>query len=357
MAPRAKKARTKGSYRVSVYIGTGSVAASLVLHPADGSSHVVIWNAHEVIPLKESISKADAQAGTEAAIRNVFKACGTKALKALKAYDRTGRVGAVRVTVAAPWAHTVARSVDLSHTRPFSITEELLHSLKERVSNDARRDLAESEIEGEVFVSCRLVRMLTNGYLALDPVGARAQELTLTFLIGTVAAWLFETVSDAHEREFAGAELAFATMIDSRARHAPEHNAPLTGYLVHVGCEATEIGVVEDGIVTRASYTPYGDRSVIRQLAVQRALPVRDAAALIASDERLAEAVSRKHLDEIFALYETNVIELLERLEGARPPAQVFLSFEVGKMPSFFERAIGNAVRAVHDLRPTIVIL
>lgn len=338
-------------YGVVIDIGSGSVGAAIVASGTDSAVPNIIWSAREHFPERSKITFQHAEKDIEIAVRKVFQICGTAGIKALLTHDARARIARVQVSIAAPWAYTIMKTVGISHNEVFTVSDEILEGMIKKADAEVNAEFKNGEnsiFKDLVLTSNTTMAIHINGYTAENAVGKSAQALKVTRLFGLTYASLAAVVEDAARRTFPNAELRvhpfmhlYYTIFKTMHRGASEV------CLIHVTGEATEIGIIRENVLMHASYTPYGVRTIMREITDVCSVPMREAAAHIRENDLMATERQSLEVAAVLELYETNVAELFSRVgDTLSIPRRILVHADPQTETFFIDRIMRAAKQA-----------
>lgn len=352
--------QTADRYGLIVEIGSGSVGAMFVASSENESTPQIVWSTREEMPFRNKIGFTDALQDITDTVRSVFSDCSTAGMRALQDFDGRARVGDVHISITAPWAYTVSKRVHVEHETPFTVTEARISKLIDEAKKKAFaqfKEHRETAIDELTLITDDTIEMRANGYRISSAEDVTAERLDLARVCGFTYPELQSLLTDQVERIFPNAHCSIAPFLYRyyTAFRTLHFNSSEVG-LVDVTNEATELGVVRDGILSHVTYTPYGIRSVAREIADVCDIPLTDALAYVRNEHDIRDSKHTEEIKKIFDLYETNLTELLQRTgDTLLIPRTMFIHSDV-HVSSFITERIANAARNVtgttHSIHP-----
>lgn len=339
-------------------IGSGSVGAALVASVQDTEVPEVIWETRIQTPLRAKIGLIDATQDIRTALKEAVTAAVSSGLPALAATHKRARVTHVEVSLSAPWALTITKAVEVTHETPFKFTKEMLNSM-----NDTARKQAVQEFEKSKQASLHDLELISdvemsvqmNGYHVLDPIGKTATTVQVSRLIDLGYQELVAAVDAELERAFPAA-LHTATSFMHRyfdvIRSLTVDTTELC--LIDVSNEATEIGVVRNGTLTHVTYTPYGLRSIIREIADVCDIPLTEAQHYLRDSPTTIPDRCTDEVADVISLYETNLAELFGRTGDKLSIPSTLFVYTDPNTEAFISERVMNAARSVTNARHAV---
>ena len=344
-------------YGLLLDIDSGSVGAAIVTSPHAPEDSIILWSSREELPLRAQVAFDQASKDLAKGIENVCKKSGVEGVRVLSSSDAHARIDTILVRIAAPWAFTVTKSAHAKHTEDFSVTPDLLHVLEKRAIDEARDACAHTDNEplnALAMIAYETVGVTINGYRMRGSELGKAATVGLTELIEFTFHDLVQTIEDTVSRTFPAARVALHTAMGTYATAlASLHLHVSDASLLIIGGEATELGIVRNGMLQHTTYTPYGMRTLARELRDNCAMSLDDALTYMRTTEILHDA-KQDMIDEVLELYETNLVELLERTgDSLLLPKTIFMQTEPG-VASFFRERLTRAAKRITGSAPTV---
>jgi hypothetical protein len=348
--PMAARAGNTGVSTLTLTIGSGEVMGALTCdgHPC--------WSETLALPLRNAISFADSTKDLKKTVKDMLGTASVAGMRALHKYQPDAQITRATIELSAPWAVTVARTARVRHSAEFAVTPELLAKLERHAiqgaieATEAARNGALVEL---ALIENETIGLLINGYPAKPGHEAHGETVSLTQLMSfayrEVETYLTEVVTGT----FGQARATFTSSMARAYRELSRMPGHADACIVLVGGEVTELGIVRDGVLQFASYTPYGVRTLARELRDNCNMTIATALSFMGSDTLTYES-SKESIDEVLSLYETNLVELFER--GGDPffMPQAFYVVCGNDMTAFFRERIAHAVLGATKRAPSI---
>ena len=349
--------RVTAEYGLLLDIDSGSVGAAIVSSPHDPEASEILWMIREELPLRSHVVFEEASKDLRSGIHSVCKKSGDEGVRALKRVHSNAHLNTILVRIAAPWAFTVTKSAYAKHEKDFSVTPDILHALERRATDEAREACAQKDNEPLntlTMIANETVGVTINGYRVRGSKLGRAANVGLTELIEFTFEDLKEAIDDAVSRSFPAAAISLHTAIGTYATALSSlHLSMNDASLLIIGSEATELGIVRNGVLQHTTYTPYGMRTLARELRDNAGLSLEDALAYMRRGEIDHQATQEK-IDEVLGLYETNLVELFERAgDSLLLPKTVFMHADPAAA-AFFSKRIGRAIAHLTGNTPMV---
>lgn len=205
--------------------------------------------------------------------------------EALKERGSRAHIEHIFVTCSAPWGHTVSRNVNYESETPFKITEEFIADLETSAESEVASYISDSKnLDSSDFeiVERSTVDVLINDYQVANPIGLKGTEISLSHIIGVLPNDILKTIYEIRDKLFPRCEIrAHTAMLVTYCvfRDLFPHDDELT--LVKITGEATEVGVVKNGLLVDTVCVPYGTNTLVREIMNTKGSTAGEAKALL----------------------------------------------------------------------------
>jgi cell division ATPase FtsA len=318
--------RLGGRYGVLIDVGSGSVLAAIV-HSKQREPHPkVVWSHREHAPLRNIDSLEQSSKAVMTALINVAMRLDAEGRKALHDYDSAAKISSLQCGVSAPWSYTVTKTVNLKQDTPFRITEQTIEDLEQTVEEKILADLRDNDVLQELnleIISQTTSGMQVNGYTVKYPIGEEATLLQLSHTSAVSQRYLLDSLVELRDKVFTDTSiettsfiLIFYEVVRSLLPAAKDI------CLVDVTYEATEIGVVREGVLNYATHIPFGSFSLAREISQASGIPLHEAFAHLHADtpfsfmDKLPKE-QRKEVEQIFEAYVARLADLFKETGDA----------------------------------------
>ncbi|MEX0918172.1 MAG: hypothetical protein WDZ93_03375 [Candidatus Paceibacterota bacterium] len=351
------------TYGLVIDIGSGSIGAAIVASTQGVEKSEVLWSLRTQLPLRDAVRFEDVSKDLTTTLSDVLKEAGTKGIQALRKENGIANVTQALVRVASPWSYTVLKTARATHTGPFVVTPDLLDSLEERAVREATEACIKEENEPLSILkmtSHTTIGVSINGYSVKEASNKRTSDVGLTEVLCFVYASIADSITDTIGRSFPAASVSIHSALETYYTALSSLNVHLeNACLVTVSGEATELAVVHDGILAHATYTPYGTRTLARELRDHAGISAVEALGYLAGEDQIEHKKNAEAIEEVFELFETNLVELFERAgDPLLLPKAIFLQADLSTQ-TFFQARIARAlkrlsgsVHTVHTITP-----
>lgn len=333
-----------GEVSVLIDIGSASVLVAYIQTKTPKELPEILWSHREHIPLRQN-------AEVDQLAKNLLSALMNAAIE----LDTTGRKAAelavpghtypndIFVSVAAPWSYTINKTISYSTDEGFSVTNSLVDELEHTAATKTSEELEEQELAHSLGLTITIestAAILANSYPIHTATGQHASSLAISRLSGVVQTFLVNTLKELRDKTFPKATLRIHPFMVAyyETLRSLEPSATEVG-LVDVTYEASEIGIVRDGILQYCTHVAYGAFSIAREIAKKQDISTEEALGILQNPDELKGAPDQDQID----LYEKALIDLFKETgDRLSVPKTVFLH-SPGSMYPFLEQRLVNA--------------
>lgn len=351
------------TYGLVIDVGSGSVGAALVVSHSNQKDGEILWALRTQLPLRDTIRFDDAFKDLTATLTSVLNEAGTKGIQALRSHDNSADVTQALVRVASPWSYTVLKTARTTHTDPFMVTPEILDSLEEKAVREAAEACIKEEnqpLDVLKMTSHTTIGVSINGYTVRKAPDKKTSDVGVTELLCFVHTGVADAIIEAVGRSFPAASVSIHSALETYYTALSSLNVHLeNACLMTVSGEATELAVVHDGILAHATYTPYGTRTLARELRDHAGISVVEALGYLAGEDQVEYKKNAESIEEVLELFETNLVELFERAgDPLLLPKAIFLQTDLSTQRFFQARItkalkrLGGTAHTVHTITP-----
>jgi hypothetical protein len=294
-------------------IGSGSVLVSIVVSDPKRKTPTVIWSHREQAPLKNIDSLEQSSKAVLTALVNAFMLLDSEGQKSLKEFSSGVKIEEIQCSISAPWAYTVTKTIKYADEKEFEITKDLITEFDQTVATKVDQDFSEDEKLKELnlaTMSKLTMDLSANGYHITNPVGNKATELTFSQSHSVASQHLVDAIDELQEKLLPGAEtskLSFILIMFAVTRELLHQTYDVC--LVDITYEATEIGVVRDGILNYCTHTPFGSFSIAREISEITNVPLSEAFGYLHTEKpyQFLEYLTTKQKGEVELLFQAYV--------------------------------------------------
>ncbi len=273
----------KSSERIGaiIDIGSGSVLVAIVVSRSGQKMPTIVWSHREQAPLRNIDSVEESAKSVMTSLVNALLQFDGEGRRALRDYNKQTNIDEIQCCICAPWAYTVTKTITYNQDTPFEITKTLIDSLIESAEKNTQAELVENEAATELglkVITRSTLDTQANGYRVTDPVGNKAEGLTIAQVSVVTQQYLIDRLKDLRHKIFSDKPiqqlsymLALYSVVDELFKDTSDY------CLIDITYEATEIGVVRDGVLTYSTHIPFGSFSLAREIAHTTSLPLLQA--------------------------------------------------------------------------------
>jgi hypothetical protein len=326
----------------------------------------IVWSHREHAPLRNVDSLEQSAKAVMTALINASMMLDGEGRKALYDYSSAAQLTEIQCGISAPWSYTVTKTINYAQDEPFLVDDELIEELLQTINEKIESDLKENETLhnlGLEVVTRSTIELLTNGYRVKHPEGNKASQLTVSRASVVTQKYLVEALQELQDKLFPSAmvhKLSFILMLFSVSRNLLSKTFDLC--LVDITYEATEIGVVRDGILSYCTHTPFGSFSLAREVSKVTNVPLHEAFAYLHTDKPYSFMISltkqqRDEIDMVFDAYAERVSELFKET-GDQLTIPKYISIHADlKSESLFSDLIEKAAKRSIKSEPYITLI
>ena len=344
-------------YAVLVDIGSGSVLASIAASDPDKTHPDIIWSKREYSPFREKDEMSTGAKSVMTSLMNVFMALDSEGRKAFRESTGENRFPYLFVTIAAPWSYTVTKTISYKQEKEFLISDSLISELLYASQKKVMEELKENEKMHDLglsIISRTTTDIVSNGYQIQVTGKQKAKSLKVVQSTAITQEKLVTAIEDVQDKVLPKAELlqySFMLIFFYVMREMYPDSSEFC--LIDITYEATEIGVVREGVLQYCTHAPYGSFSLAREISKILSIPLEEAYKFLNQSEEEMEVSLAKYSVEkkkdiavIFGRYQEQLIKLLnETGDSLSIPKKIFLHGDLHSEP-FFKRQIIEAANA-----------
>jgi hypothetical protein len=346
---------------VVIDIGSGSVMASIVDATKGTHFPVIVWSQREQAPLRNIDSIEQASKAIMTSLVNVALALDTDGRRALRDYNPNLAPESMLVGISAPWTYTITRTISYNQDESFLISKDLLEDLidttEEKISSETGISGLAKEMNLSIITSSTL-GILANGYRVKNPVGEKALSLNLSHSNVLVQKRIHDAIIEVHEKFFPKATLqstSFMFLLYSAICEMSPSTYDLA--LIDITNEATEIGIVRDGVLSFCTHTPFGICSLAREVAEITKKPIVEIFGHLQSSSftSFVRQLPPKQMEEVEMVFESYTEKLAEIFSQTGDylaiPLHIFIHTDK-RNEKLFEEIINKAFKRTLKVAP-----
>lgn len=352
-------------FGVIIDIGSGSVLVAIVASDPTKEEPVIVWQHRENAPIRNINTITESSKGVATALVAALLDFDTNGRQALEQYQSGATIRHIQCSVAAPWSHTVSKNITYSQEDTFEITDELIGELVRAAEEKTTFELKENELTAKLGVTIAnrvTMDIVANGYHIADPIGEKTKKLAITHTTVVIQNDLYDTILDLKQKLFPKAELQLYSYIlllhcVTKSTYKRTENIGL----IDVTYEATELGVVRDGILHGVSFLPFGLYSLVREISAVTKKPLGETFKYLHGNEpyKFLETLPKGQQEEIETIFESYIARLQELLQETGDelsvPRNIILHTDATVEPLLLDLLTKTTKRVLHtapDLSP-----
>ncbi len=318
-----------------IEVGSGSVAVGIVKSSSTQKNPEIIWGYRELASSRYSLDGFGAAKDILKTIERAVTELGTTGVKSLKEHKSSLRINEVQVSIAAPWSYTATSTVNYRKDKEFKVTKSIIEKITTEAAHKINSEVtAQEEILklGLEIISQNYHSTLLNGYQTIDPVNQVTNLITLNQITSISQKKLVDTLDNELGKilpKVPTQHFSFMYLFFEVIKYSLTHYNEYC--LVDITDNATEIGVVRNGILQYCTHTPVGKNSLIYLLSERLKIPFEEAASYVRStkEANLWEQLStsqRETVEDILSEYQNELAKLFhETGDGLTIPRLFFI--------------------------------
>lgn len=339
-------------YGAIVDIGSGSVLVAIVESSPHQDTPRIIWSKRDYTVLRQIDSLGRSEKNVIAVLANAMMELSSAGMKTLWSEARQKRLSTIQVTIVAPWSYTVTKTVSYKSEKEFTLSKEFVAELLEISHQKVEEEVKENEKIhkfGLELIARMTAGLVVNGYNIRLTGKQNTKEVKLYELSAVAHERVVEAVTELSGKLFTRSDLklysfmlVFYTAMKDLQPDADEF------CLVDITYEATEIGIVRNGILQYCSHIPYGAFSLAREFSEILKIPLEEAFGLLSEGnltsvlERYSDKQNREVI-ELLEAYQMRLADLFKETgDKLSIPKQVFLHGNI-KNAVFFSDQVRKA--------------
>lgn len=352
-------------------IGSGSVGVALVISNANQSKPQIVWTKREFVIIKDMPNTEVPLKEITTSLINIFLQIGSEGLKKLHDVDRSLKITDIQVHISAPWTYTVTKTVNFTDEHSFFVTKDFINELSATAEKQAFDTVLENKKINEnnlEIIDNKTITIRVNGYVVDEPKNVQTREITVSHLTAITQKQITDVLTDSKNKVLPAANLithSFMYIYYNTLRKLRPDIKEVC--LVAITSEATEIGIVREGVLTFVTHAHFGTFSIAREIALLCKIPKEEAYLFMKGGKSFLEskltAGKKKKLEVILDSYEERIADLFKKTgDQLSVPKTVFLHGETEtETENFFVEHITNAAKIAttvrHNVHPITKIL
>lgn len=253
---------------VIVDIGSGSLAASIVLSNRAQKLPEILYTYREFMPIKSTNTPVAHARAMRHALFSAMSALEQKGMRVLQKHSRSMRVKRILVSCTAPWSEVATQILHFAQDTPFVVTRRMIDEMILHAYSTEGEYAKILEDAGRHIVEKAIINTALNGYSVHDPYGKEASEIAVAYLRGLVSTPILTALeyvkkqirADIDVRVHTTALILYCALRDL-------YPNTIHALIVNISGEATELSLMQDNILYESVVAPYGMNSLIRDVA------------------------------------------------------------------------------------------
>jgi len=332
-------------YGVVIDIGSGSVLVSIVASDIQKPYPDIIWSKREYSPLRKSFTPTDAAKSVMTSLMNALMSLDGEGRSRLQDIAKGQKLDSLQVTIAAPWSYTVTKKIAYQQEDSFEVTKTLLEELLRTASKKVEEEMLENEKVQDLGLSIiakTTLQIIANGYPVTVTGKQKAKTLKVVQASSVAQEYLLDAILDAQDKMLPTTDRTQYSFMLPYFFVMNEVAPAGTDYcLVDLTYEATEIGIVRDGVLSYCTHTPYGVFTLAREIADALGVPLEEAYGYLTNEElseftnTLSES-KKEAVKNIFLNYQIHLSELFKETgDGLSIPKRIYIHGNLDTEPFF----------------------
>lgn len=342
-------------YGVIIDVGSGSVLAAIVASDQNQPEPEIVWFKREYVPLKSNSSLKNTAKSVMTSLLNVLMLLNKDGKQQL--FEKYGRqkLTDLQVSISAPWSYTVTKSITYNKDEEFDLTPDLIAELLRTAHTKIEEELKENEIMhnlGLTIIARTVLATVANGYSIQSLNRQRAKTVMIVESNAIAQNYLLENLNEIKDKVLPESNPQFYSFI-LLYYYIFRNLFPNTNEacLIDITYEATEVGIVRNGILTYCTHTPFGGASLAREMSEILEVPLAEAMAFLKEptlDEWLGNFTETKQTEvkKTFAAYADRLKAVFsETGDTLAIPRKIYIHGNLGA-EVFFQNIVKNAAEA-----------
>jgi|GEM_PF-3541663 len=271
----------KPEYYGVLHIRSGSVYTAFIEVPVEGGSATVCAEDEISLNLPAQCDPKRFCVGLGGIQKQIERFFLREGMEKLRSRAPHAGVSNVILSFGAPWSRVISRSVSYEREKPFEITNTMLLDLAEQAEQKTEQELKENDASAQIGFALgerTVVQKTVNGYPVKHLLGAHGNSITLTHIHNLLVKDVADSAAEIMSGIFPNAQqkLYSHLFILYKALHGVYPYAH-SYCLVDVTEQATEIAVINDGVVRYVTHVPYGGSLIASAVGENLGTPKADA--------------------------------------------------------------------------------
>lgn len=340
-------------------IGSASVLVAIISSKIGEAYPKIIWSHREHAPLRNVDSVEQSAKAVMTAFMNALLQFDGEGRRALSSYKNSAKISELQCTIAAPWSYTVTKSINYEQDEAFEISNNLIDQLISTANAKTISEINENDSInnlGLTVVARATLDLLANGYRIKNAEREKTKTLSLNHASSITQQYLVNMIDEMKDKLFASAschKISYVLALNYVIQDLFSDVNDLC--LLNITYEATEIGVVRDGILHYSTHAPFGSFSLAREISNITSVPLYEAFGYLHTDTPYSfmEALpsnQREAVDAVFEAYVQSITELFhETGDDLSIPKRIYLHADLMSEPLFgdlIEKAVKRSIKS-----------
>jgi hypothetical protein len=279
----------------------------------------------------------------------LLESTGYQVLK--QALPSAPRPSYLSVTVAAPWSYTVTKTISYQSEEPFILSTEIFNQLNETAERTISQELKEYDVIEQLGIATATKATLAihgNGYPIAKAINQEARSASVTRATVLLQEHLSKTLIETRDKLFPRATVHLTSFMLAYYMVVRDLYPSLSECcLVDVTYEATEIGIVRDGVLQYCTHTQYGSYSLARDLAAALRITPGEAMGHFTNPEHLSSDTPAASDFDHQNHYEQKIKSILSETGDTLAIPKTIILHSTSHNESYFSDRLRNAAAAV----------
>lgn len=339
---------------ILIDIGSASVLVAIVTSDPQAKSPEIIWSHREFVQLREVVSSEEGGNNILTVLMSAVMQLNSSGIGVLqKESPHAGMPSFIQITISAPWSYTVTKTISYSAEAPFTIDslmiKELLTSAETSIALEMKENEAASDL-GLAVISNETTEVLANGYAVSELNGQKATSVVISRTSSITEQYLLTALTELQSKTFPRAAQTARSFMTAYYKVIAAMYPEWQEYcLVDITFEATEIGVVREGVLRYCTHTPTGVYGLARELSRTTGVPLEESVGKILHQE-LTEAATdpgKATAAPVHSAYEQLVADLFRETGDTLSLPKTILLHSTLPNEDYFTQRITTAAQLV----------
>ncbi len=313
------------SYGVLIDVGSGSVMTAIVHSNKNNKNPEIIWHNRIMTTVKNIDSLQESLRPISVALFTSLLNLDSQGRKTLIQINKKAKITDLYCTISAPWSKIVIKDIRYEREKPFLITETLLENLEHKAEMKIKDSLQNDKnwkVTNLDLVDQNIIKLTANGYNVKNPFGQRAKHLNLSQANIVVHKKISNKVRELQEKMFPGANLkmtSFTFAFLNSLKTEPLLKNKDSYWLLDITREATEVGLIKQGVLMCDDFISFGQLSLAREVSFVTKRPIHEILSFLNSNNpygftEKANKKQKAEIEKIFSSYIEKTSDLIQNI-------------------------------------------